>query len=302
MSAKFVLPALLALLGGCAGYRFERVERADIRPAQSAWAKACTEWDEWDKPGPPFRIYGDTYYVGTCGIASILVADAEGMTLIDSGTDKGAEIVLANIRTLGFDPRDVRTILMSHEHFDHVGGMARLQAATGATIFASPVAARALRAGVPDPADPQAASDHPPFPKVIGPISEVDTENPLRFGDTRFNPYLTPGHSPGAMSWSWEECEGYECETIAYVDSLSPISSDDYRFSDHPDYLAAFRASLAKVASMECNFIVTPHPTASTLHDRLGDTSHRKSEGQCRRYAKAIGEKLDKRLAEEAAR
>jgi metallo-beta-lactamase class B len=301
MFARALLPFML-LLAACSGYRFEEPRRADILPAQHAWKTACGEWDEWDKPGPPFRIYGDTYYVGTCGIASVLVADPDGLTLIDSGTDEGAKIVLDNIRKLGFDPRDVKAILMSHEHFDHVGGMARLQAATGATIFATPDAARVLRSGLPDAADPQANSGHPPFPPVTGPISTIDTENPLRFGDTAFHPLLTPGHTPGAMSWWWQECEGYECETIAYVDSLNPISADDYRFSDHPEYLAAFRAALAKVAALDCNFLITPHPDASTMRERLGQRSHRGDTGQCRRYARAIGERLDKRLAEEGAR
>ena len=73
-----------------------------------AWAAACEDNDEWDKPGPPLRIHGNTYYVGTCGISSILVVSPDGHALIDSGTDKGADIVLANIKALGFDPRDVK--------------------------------------------------------------------------------------------------------------------------------------------------------------------------------------------------
>src|SRR5690606_33781549 len=125
----------------------------DPAPPASEWAAACEDFDEWDKPGPPFRIFGNTYYVGTCGIASILVVSPDGHALVDSGTDEGAKVVLANIRKHGFDPRDVKVLLTSHEHFDHVGGIARLQAATGATIVTTPEAAAVLRSGKPSADD-----------------------------------------------------------------------------------------------------------------------------------------------------
>lgn len=91
-------------------------------PPQSDWVKSCTDWDEWDKPGPPFRIYGNSYYVGTCGISAILVTSDEGHVLIDGATEAGADIIATNIQSLGFSLRDVTILLHSHEHFDHVAG------------------------------------------------------------------------------------------------------------------------------------------------------------------------------------
>ena len=121
MSARLMFAAGLALVAGCATAR--PAPLADAGAGQRAWAAACEDFDEWDKPGPPFRIYGRTYYVGTCGISALLIVGPDGHTVIDSGTDEGAKAVLANIRALGFDPRDVKTLLTSHEHFDHVGGI-----------------------------------------------------------------------------------------------------------------------------------------------------------------------------------
>ncbi|WP_324827211.1 subclass B3 metallo-beta-lactamase [Qipengyuania zhejiangensis] len=274
----------------------------DPAAAQHAWAQSCEDFDEWDKPGPPYRIYGETYYVGTCGISAILVADPKGHTLIDTGTDKGAQIVLKNIRQLGFEPEDVTTILMSHEHFDHIGGIARMQAATGAAIVTTNAASQVLSSGVPGDGDPQAGSGHPPFPPVTVPIDIIDPEMAETSKAWRFTPIFTPGHTPGALSWRWQECEGGDCKWIVYADSMNPISSDDYRFSDHPAYLAAFRQGIADLAASECDIVLAPHPGSAKLRDRLLGTAGLVDANGCRAYAENVTARLDKRLAEEAAK
>lgn len=293
MSARSIFAALA--LGGCAAP--QPAPLADAAPAQRAWAEACEDFDEWDKPGPPFRIHGDTYYVGTCGIAAILVADPAGHTLIDSGTDKGAEVVIANIRALGLDPADVKTILMSHEHFDHVGGMARLQAATGATILATAPAAGVLRSGRTAPDDPQAGENHPASPPVTGAIRIIPADTP----QGRFQPIATAGHTIGALSWRWQSCEGGECKWIVYADSMNPISDDVYRFSDHPALVAAFRKGIADLAASPCDILVTPHPGSSALRRRLLGEAPLVDGGACKTYAAGVTERLDARLAREAA-
>ncbi len=296
MSVKLLI-AFAALLSASCVNTPPLTPLADAAGSQTAWATACQGKDGWDEPGPPFRVYGQTYYVGTCGIAAILVAGPRGHVLIDSGTDKGAEIVLTNIRALGFDPRDVRTILMSHEHYDHVGGMARLQTATGATIVTSAQAAAVLRSGTPDANDPQAASGHPAFAPVTGNIVLANEGQQL---GGRFAPLFTPGHSPGAMSWWWHEAENGEWLTINYIDSLSAISADGYRYSDHPEYVARYRAGLNRVAVMGCGLLLTPHPSASEMRKRILNGGLREDRTQCSRYAAERLDQLENRLAAEA--
>jgi metallo-beta-lactamase class B len=88
---------------------------------------------------------------------------------------------------------------------------------------------------------------------------------------------------------------------MVYADSLSAVSRDDYRFSDHPDYLAAFRASIAKVADSRCEILLTPHPSASAMRDRMtGEQPLFDPEG-CKNYAASLAKRLDERLAKEAA-
>lgn len=300
MSARS-LAAACVLLASCATAPAS-APLADAAEGQRAWAAACEDNDNWDKPGPPFRVFGNTYYVGTCGITALLVTGPTGHTVIDSGTDKGAEVVLANIRALGFDPADVDFLLMSHEHFDHVGGMARLQQATGATVLATPEAAAVLRTGRTSADDPQAASGHPAFPPVkADAIVPLNQERLQQVSGTAFHPMFTPGHTTGAMSWQWNACEGKACKTIVYADSLNPISADGYRFSDHPELATAFRAGIAKLAAAPCDILLAPHPGAASLRARLTGMKPLVDPEGCRAYAATASGRLDKRLADEAA-
>jgi metallo-beta-lactamase class B len=273
----------------------------DIAPIESAgpeFATTCKDWDDWDKPAPPVRIFANTYYVGTCGISSILIIGDSGDILIDAGTQDGADSIARNIRTLGFRLSDVRILLHTHEHFDHVGGMGRLQQLTGARLYASPTAAKVFATGTATPDDPQAGINKP-FPTAR--VSRVlkDGGN-VRLGNLWLTGMATPGHTPGAMSWDWASCNGGVCRNIVYADSLSPVSRDDYRFSDHPGYLKAYRASIAKVAALDCDILLTPHPSASDMVKRFASRSL-EDPNACRDYAAKLTKQLDERLAKEAA-
>lgn len=272
--------------------------RAPIEVAGPQWAAACKDRDGWDDPAPPVRIHGNAYLVGTCGVAAILVTGRDGHVLIDSGTEKGADLVLANIRALGFRPKDVRILLHSHEHLDHVGGMAVLQQATGAQLFASPTAAKVFATGAATPDDPQAGM-HPPI-RAARVDRIIRNGEEVRLGGINLVPIETPGHTPGALSWRFVACDGGVCRTIVYADSMNPISRDDYRFSDHPDYVAAFRAGIARLAGGECDILVTPHPSASAMPARLKGDQPWQDPTACRAYADGVAERLDARLAKEA--
>lgn len=266
-------------------------------PSTTAWVNSCTDWDDWDKAGPPFRIYGNSYYVGTCGISAILITGDKGHILIDGATEAGADVIAANISSLGFALTDVKLLLQSHEHFDHVAGLARLQQLSGAKLLASPEAAPVLASGIVSAADPQAGM-HQPFAvaRVDGLITESET---VTLGQLNLLPVATPGHTPGALSWQWTSCEVGQCKVLVYADSLSPISSDSYRFSEHLTYLKAYRAGLAKLAALDCQILLTPHPSASNMRTRLQSPTGLSDEKGCQLYADAVTQRLQQRLIKE---
>ncbi|MEM7664291.1 MAG: MBL fold metallo-hydrolase [Pseudomonadota bacterium] len=262
------------------------------------FVEACNPWDDWDKPAPPFKIFGSTYYVGTCGISAILLVGDDKHILIDSGTEGGAEIVLANIRTLGFDPADIVYILHSHEHFDHVGGFARIKAVTDGDIVASADAAEPIATGIASPDDPQAGMHDTMTPVAVSRIIEDGGQVTTKaFTVTAIE---TPGHTLGALSWVWKDCDAETgCLTLGYADSLSPISRDGYRFSDNPLLLARHEAGLEKFGRTDCHILLTPHPSSSRMLKRMRNDDLVQS-GSCAYYAMDRFRAMEKRLAEEA--
>ncbi|MGL5837149.1 MAG: subclass B3 metallo-beta-lactamase [Sphingorhabdus sp.] len=298
--------ALALLLTACTPIKNNKTAMNAVDQGK-ALAEACKGRDGWSDTAPPARIFGNTYYVGTCGISVILVTSPKGHVLIDGATDEAVPSILENIRALGFDPRDIKYILGSHEHVDHMGGFAQLKAATGARLLVAQAARAVVETGRTDPADPQLGiiADMKPV-AVDGTIAfdpepgDIVVAKPTRLMGLR--PYRTPGHTSGGTSWGWQSCEGRRCLTFAYVDSLSAIARDDYRFTDHPERVAPFRETFARVEAMPCDILITPHPSVSSVFERLSGTEPLIDDQACRRLAQTMREKLDSRLAKEAAK
>ena len=262
------------------------------------WHAACDGKEGWSDPAPPVHIYGSVYNVGTCTITALLITSPKGHVLLDAATTEAAPHIAANIERLGFRLQDVRLIGASHEHHDHVGGLAEMQRLTGGIVMAMPAAFNTLETGVLDESDPQSEL-HAPFPGTGVGIILFDG-NPLRAGPNVLRAYATPGHAPGSTTWSWRACERQRCVTIVYADSVTAVSADDYRFSEHGGYVAAFRNSLRIIGSLKCDLLITPHPGASNLIERLDGKGPLISEGQCKDYAARGAAALDARLAREA--
>ncbi len=266
----------------------------------NALVEACNGRDGWSDAAPPARIFGNTYYVGTCGITVLLITSKRGHVLIDSGPAEAVPSILANIRTLGFRPRDVKLIVGSHEHVDHMGGMAALKAATGARIAAREPARAVLESGKVDVVDPQLGiiADMVPV-KVDLSLSDNGGSSLVAASPVKLAMVSTPGHTKGGTSWTWRSCEAQRCLAFAYVDSLSAVSRDGYRFSDHPERVAPFRATFASVAAMPCDVLITPHPGVSDLFARLAGKAPLIDRAACKQLADASAAKLNDRLARE---
>jgi metallo-beta-lactamase class B len=259
----------------------------------------------WTTPQTPFRIFGNTYYIGTRGISVILVTSDAGHVLIDGALPESAGAIAASVKKLGFRLEDVKLILNSHAHFDHAGGIGPLQRMTGATVAATPWSAQVFESGKSDRADPQfgGLEDIATVTKV----RRIKDGEEIRQGPLLLTAHANGGHTPGGTTWTWKSCEGTRCLDLVYADSLSPISADGFLFTrskDYPNAISDFEKAFAFLASAPCDVLLTPHPEASDLWSRLakrdkGDPNGMVDGTACRRLVDGARERLRKRLADE---
>ncbi|OBV38556.1 subclass B3 metallo-beta-lactamase [Janthinobacterium psychrotolerans] len=256
--------------------------------------------------GPaPFRLFANTYYVGTQDASSVLITSNVGHVLIDAGLPESAATIIANIAALGFRIEDVKMIMNSHGHAEHAGGVAELQRRSDALVYASPSSALDLAAGEVGPDDPQyhAAATFPP----VSDMRLARDGNHYTVGPIRLTAHATAGHTPGGLSWSWQSCEANRCLDMVYADSLEPVSRPGFRFSassEYPNALDDFAHSFEVLEKLPCDVLVSALPQASTLWQRLAASADKGPDafvdaGACRAYAAAARAALATRLASE---
>lgn len=257
--------------------------------------RSCTAWNE---PQAPFRIFGNTYYVGTAGLSVILIDSGDGLVLLDGALPQSVPLIVDNMEALGFSPGDVSLIALSHAHYDHAGGIAALQRLSGARVITSRHAANTLARGDLLEDDPQYGGDVTAFPAASGAEIVEDGAN-IDIGNTRLTAVYTPGHTPGGVSWTWRSCVMDDCRQFVYVDSLGAVAGDSFRFSDGA--ADELRASATAVAQLDCDILLSPHPFLFRMHEKLeqgGDAFI--GRGECAAYGASALQGLERRLARES--
>lgn len=263
---------------------------------------------KWNAPHAAQKIYGNTYYVGVTGLSSILIDTGKGLILLDGDLVQSVPHIEQNIASLGFHVKDIRFIANSHAHFDHAGGIAELQHASGATVLASPSGAKALHEGHAVADDPQFGyADHSGFPPLAD-VREVHDGETIALGDVKLVAHFTPGHTPGSAAWTWQSCEGRKCLDIVYADSLNSVSAPGFHYTastGHADTSEQFRHSIATVAALPCDILLTVHPDLSDTIPKLDALKHWPKTNPfidkhaCAHYAADAQEQLDQRIADE---
>ncbi len=157
------------------------------------------------KYAKPFRIAGNFYYVGANDIASFLITGPQGHILIDGGYPRTPRLIMQSIAELGFNIKDVKVLLNSEPHYDHAGGLAELQIASGARLWASVPSADAMASGGDDPANllpfrilNWMRVTRYPSPRVDHRFKDGDT---IRVGPIDVIARITPGHTKGCTTY-----------------------------------------------------------------------------------------------------
>jgi metallo-beta-lactamase class B len=259
-------------------------------------ARAAEDPASWSRPAEPFRVVGDVYYVGTEGISAFLVTGPEGHVLIDGGPPGAAPLIAAGIEKLGFRPRDVKVILINHAHFDHAGGLAALKRLTGARLAASAGDRPDLEAG-----RTRGRPELKGFPpvrvdRVIGDGDQV------RVGPVVLTAILTPGHTPGATSWTTETGG----KRVIFASSLTVAGEKLVGNAAYPDVVADFRRSLARLAATRADVFLNFHAEAFGLaakraRQKAGAADAFVDPGELARQVAAARTAFDAELAKQTA-
>ncbi len=154
----------------------------------SPWAYACQ----------PFPVTDHAYYVGNTWVGSYLLDTGEGLILIDCGMPQTVYLIFESIRTLGFDPKDIHLILLTHAHYDHAGGAETVRRYTGAKLYLG-------EEDIPFIGHPELLLSelvHCPDFQVDEVYSDA---RPVRLGRFVIRTVHTPGHTPGARSFFFED-------------------------------------------------------------------------------------------------
>jgi metallo-beta-lactamase class B len=202
------LTVVLLILTAGAGYAQQPAQFSPEWYAQFSGA--------YSQPVEPFRIVGNLYYVGARNIASYLVTTPQGHILIDTGTTAMHEVIRNNVQQLGFSTSDIRIMLSSHAHFDHVAGHAAMQKLTGAQVMAMTGDAEALTSGTDNSA--LGAVGWTPV-KVDRVLKDGDT---VTLGGSTLRAMLTPGHTQGTTTWFTSIEEGGRRYSVAILGGTTP--------------------------------------------------------------------------------
>ena len=262
----------------------------------------CDNCNDWTEPIDPFRIHGNTWFVGTDGLSSILIETDDGLILIDGGLPQSAALIDANIRSLGFDTTDIKMILVSHVHYDHVGGVAAIQRLSRADVFTSEAGTKPLSTGELAEDDPQydSGSGEKSFPASRD-VTAIGDGELVSVGSTDVKAVYTPGHTPGGVSWTWQSCAMNTCYDIVYADSLSAVSAEGFEFG-LSGAAQDIVASAGVIGNLDCDIFLSPHPFFFGMYDKL----ERRDEGNpfvnnvgCLVYAESALGRLEQRLEAE---
>ena len=226
-----------------------------VAGASGVFAQADPEWTE---AFPAFRIAGNLYYLGSKGLASYLVVTPQGNILINSDLEANVPMIAASIEKLGFKFKDTKILLISHAHFDHDAGSAKIKGMTGAKYMVMDADVPVVESG--GKADFQygnsAGSLYPPA-KVDRVLHDGDE---VRLGGAVLVAHLTPGHTKGCTTWTMKVTEGSKSYDVVIVGS--PNVNPGYKLVNnkkYPQIAEDYERMWRVLKSLRCDIFLGAH-------------------------------------------
>lgn len=229
-------------------------------PAQ----QAATNNSAWYEPAEPLRIVGPVHYVGTRDLAAYLITTPQGHILIDGAMPTSAGLIDASIRTLGFKPEDIRILLTTQAHVDHVGTLAHFKKISGASVQAIAAEADLLASGGKlDYVFANTPSFH--YTPVIVDKLLKDGDG-VTLGGVTVTARHTPGHTRGCTTFLTSIEDGGRSYAVVFPGSLSV--NPGTRLVKNPSYPGIaedYRRSMRLLESFRPDIFLAAHASVFNL-------------------------------------
>jgi metallo-beta-lactamase class B len=220
--------------------------------------------DAGSRPVEPSRIIGNIYYVGAEGISAHIIVTKAGLILLDTGSLQMLPGLRANIEKLGHKLSDVKIILSSHAHWDHVEGHAAMQDLTGARVMAVGEDAKAIASGIDNSA--LGSSGWKPV-KVDRVLKDGDT---VELGGVTMTAHLTPGHTKGCTTWTMTVDENGKPYDVVFIGGIS--INEGVRLignTRHPGIAEDYARTFNTLKALKADVFLAQHPSIYGLAEKM---------------------------------
>jgi metallo-beta-lactamase class B len=222
---------------------------------------------DWTVPFPAFHIAGNLYYVGSKGLANYLVTTPQGNILINSDLESNVPMIEASIEKLGFKFKDTQVLLISHAHWDHDAGSAKIKEMTGASYMVMDADVPVVESG--GKTDFQYGNS----PSFLYPPTKVDRVlhdgDEVRFGGAVLVAHLTPGHTKGCTTWSMKVIEGGKTYNVVIIGS--PNVNPGYKLihnKNYPQIAEDYERMWRVLKSLPCDIFLGAHGSYFGLEEK----------------------------------
>jgi metallo-beta-lactamase class B len=219
-----------------------------------------------NNPVKPFRIMGNIYYVGLTNYTSFLITTPKGLILLDTEDKQFVPNIRENIEALGFHLKDIKILLQTHAHVDHVGGLAALQEQTGAKVLVMAEDESVLADG----GKSDFRNDGRELWKPVRADKTLRDGEKVELGGVTMVAHLTPGHTKGCTTWTTVAAEKGRKYHVVFIcsnrlnDGVPLIGNKKY-----PNIADAYASGFKKLKTLPCDVFLASHAYMFNMDEKL---------------------------------
>lgn len=221
---------------------------------------------EWSASYAPFRIVGNVYYVGTYDLACYLITTPKGNILINTGLASSAAQIEKNVATLGFKFKDIKILLTTQAHYDHLGAMAEIKKLTGAKMMVDEKDAQVMKDG--GRTDYALGGKESSYTPIVADRLLKDKDL-IQLGGTSITMLHHPGHTKGSCSFLLKTKDEKRSYTVLIANMPSIVT--DKKFSDIPAYPTIskdYAYSFSSLKKLSFDIWLSSHASQFNLHEK----------------------------------